>query len=276
MTAAVRAEGVVHIHRMEGAEVVALRSVDLVVNEGETVALLGPSGSGKSTLLTLLAGLQRPTAGSLLVRGHDLSRLTQRELLSFRAREVGVVLQDPRRNLLPYATCAGNIAFAQKPTRHSAATKRRRAHELLDAVGLADRAAATVGALSGGEQQRLAVAVAVANGPALLLADEPTSQLDADASSDVVGLLRAANDELGITVVLVTHDPEVGAALGRTVTIRDGRVGAEGRAGEEYAVVSRDGTVQLPEDVLDLLPPGSLTQVIRGEHGVELRRVDES
>jgi ABC-type lipoprotein export system ATPase subunit len=276
MTVAVRAEGVVHIHRMEGAEVVALRSVDLVVEDGETVALLGPSGSGKSTLLTLLAGLQRPTAGSLLVRGHDMSRLSQRELLSFRAREVGVVLQDPRRNLLSFATCAGNIAFAQKPTRHSTAVKRRRTHELLDAVGLADRASTTVGALSGGEQQRLAVAVAVANGPQLLLADEPTSQLDADASGDVVELLRAANDELGITVVLVTHDPDVGAALGRTVTIRDGRVGAEGRAGEEFAVVGRDGTVQLPEDVLDLLPPGSLTQVVRGEHGVELRRVEGS
>jgi ABC-type lipoprotein export system ATPase subunit len=276
VTAAVRAEGVVHIHRLEGAEVVALRSVDLVVEAGETVALLGPSGSGKSTLLTLLAGLQRPTAGSLLVRGHDMARMSQRELLSFRAREVGVVLQDPRRNLLPYATCAGNVAFAQRPTRHVRAVKRRRMHELLDAVGLADRVATPAAELSGGEQQRLAIAVAVANGPQLLLADEPTSQLDATSSRDVVDLLRAANDDLGVTIVLVTHDPEVGAALGRTVTIRDGRVGAEGRAGEEYAVIGRDGTVQLPEDVLDVLPPGSLTQVVRGEHGVELRRVDES
>lgn len=275
MTAAVRAEGLVHIHRLEETEVVALRSVDLVVDEGETVALLGPSGSGKSTLLTLLAGLQRPTAGSLVVRGRNMSRLSERELLSFRAREVGIVLQDPRRNLLPYATCAGNLAFAQRPTRHASAVKRRRRHELLEAIGLGDRAGTPASALSGGEQQRLAVAVAVANGPQLLLADEPTSQLDADASRDIVDLLRTANDELGVTVVLVTHDAEVGQALSRTVTIRDGRVGAEGRAGEEYAVVSRDGTVQLPEDVLDLLPPGSLTQVLRTEDGVVLRRVEE-
>jgi ABC-type lipoprotein export system ATPase subunit len=275
MTAAVRAEGVVHIHRVEGAEVVALRSVDLVVEEGETVALLGPSGSGKSTLLTLLAGLQRPTAGSLVVRGRDMGRLTERDLLSFRAREVGVVLQDPRRNLLPYATAAGNVDFAQRPTRRSSASKKKRTADLLEAVGLADRAGARVSSLSGGEQQRLAVAVAVANGPQLLLADEPTSQLDAEATAEVVGLLRAANADLGITVVLVTHDPDVGTALGRTVTIRDGRVGAEGRAGEEFAVVGRDGTLQLPQDVLDLLPPGSLTQVLRTEDGVVLRRVEE-
>ena len=275
MTSAVVAEGLVHIHRVEGAEVVALRSVDLAVAEGEMLALLGPSGSGKSTLLTLLAGLQRPTAGSLVVRGRDMGRLSERELLSFRAREVGVVLQDPRRNLLPYATAAGNVDFAQAPTRRSRSVKRRRTADLLDAVGLGDRARTPVTHLSGGEQQRLAVAVAVANGPQLLLADEPTSQLDADATTEVIDLLRAANEDLGLTVVVVTHDPEVGAALGRTVTIRDGRVGTEGRAGEEYAVVGRDGTVQLPQDVLDLLPPGSLTQVLRGEHGVELRRVAE-
>ena len=275
MTAAVVAEGLVHIHRVEGAEVVALRSVDLTVGEGEMLALLGPSGSGKSTLLTLLAGLQRPTAGSLVVRGHDMSRLSERDLLSFRAREVGVVLQDPRRNLLPYATAAGNIDFAQSPTRRTTKVKRRRTRDLLAAVGLGDRAGALAGQLSGGEQQRLAVAVAVANGPQLLLADEPTSQLDAAATAEVVELLRAANEDLGLTVVVVTHDPDVGAALGRTVTIRDGRVGTEGRAGEEFAVVGRDGTVQLPQDVLDLLPPGSLTQVLLRDQGVELRRVDE-
>jgi ABC-type lipoprotein export system ATPase subunit len=275
VTAAVSAEGLVHIHRLEGTEVVALRSVDLVVEDGEMLALLGPSGSGKSTLLTLLAGLQRPTAGSLVVRGHDMSRLSERDLLAFRAREVGVVLQDPGRNLLPYATAAGNIDFAQSATRRTTKVKRRRTRDLLAAVGLADQAGSVAAQLSGGEQQRLAVAVAVANGPPLLVADEPTSQLDAAASAEVVELLRAANEDLGLTVVVVTHDPEVGAALGRTVTIRDGRVGTEGRAGEEYAVVGRDGTVQLPQDVLDVLPPGSLTQVLRHHRSVELRRVDE-
>ncbi len=274
MTVAVHAEGIVVIHRVEGAEVMALRSVDLTVEEGELLALVGPSGSGKSSLLSLIAGLARPTAGSLTVRGHDMMRMSQRALQSFRAREVGVVLQDPARNLLPYATAAGNLAFAQQPTRRTAASKRRRTEDLLEAVGLGGRRSVVAEALSPGEQQRLAVAVSVANGPSLLLADEPTSQVDPGSTGDIVDLLRAASTDMGVTVILVTHDPVVGAALDRTVTIRDGRVGAEGRDGEEYAVVGRDGTLTLPPDTQDLLPPGSLAQVLRGVDGVTLRRVE--
>ncbi|HET7310980.1 MAG TPA: ABC transporter ATP-binding protein [Mycobacteriales bacterium] len=273
---AVRCDNLVHVYGTAGAEVAALRGVDFVVRQGETVALLGPSGAGKTTLLWHLAGLLRPTAGSVEVIGHPLSKLTNAQLADIRLREIGVVLQNPGRNLLPYDTALGNVLFAQRPARRSGAAKRRRALRLLEAVGLASASNRVAGRLSGGEQQRLAIAVAVANGPGLLLADEPTSQLDPTSADAVMELIRATNAEDGTTVVAVTHDAAVGAALGRTVTIRDGRVGSEGRAGEDYVVVGRDGTVQLPPELLDALPPGSLARALRHEHGVDLRRIYET
>jgi ABC-type lipoprotein export system ATPase subunit len=247
--------------------------VDLVVSEGETVALLGPSGAGKTTLLWHLAGLLRPTAGAVEVIGHRLASMAPNELAALRLREIGIVLQNPGRNLLAYDTALGNVLFAQRPMRRSGAAKRRRARSLLEAVGLGPAAQRLAGRMSGGEQQRLAIAVALANSPGLLLADEPTSQLDPVSAEAVLELIRAANTEYGTTVVAVTHDAAVGAALQRTVTIRDGRVGAEGRSGEDYVVVGRDGTVQLPPELLDDLPPGTLARAVRHEHGVDLRRV---
>jgi ABC-type lipoprotein export system ATPase subunit len=271
----VRCDNLVHVYGTPGAEVAALRGVDLVVDEGETVALLGPSGAGKTTLLWHLAGLLRPTAGFVEVTGRRLATMTPRELATLRLREIGVVLQNPGRNLLPYDTALGNLLFAQRPVHRSGAAKRRRAMNLLDSVGLAGAGHRVAGRLSGGEQQRLAVAVALANNPGILLADEPTSQLDPVSADAVLDLIKEANRESGTTVVAVTHDVAVGAALGRTVTIRDGRVGAEGRSGEDYVVVGRDGTVQLPPELLDALPPGSLARAVRHDHGVDLRRVYE-
>ncbi|HCU94206.1 MAG TPA: ABC transporter ATP-binding protein [Actinobacteria bacterium] len=270
---AVRCDNLVHVYGTPGQEVTALRGVDLTVDGGETVALLGPSGAGKSTLLWLLAGLLRPTAGTVEVYGRKPGALSAQAAAGLRRSEVGVVLQTPGRNLLPYETALGNIMFAQRPTRRRWAARHRRAAQLLDMVGLGPVAHRPAGKLAGGEQQRLAVAVAVANKPRLLLADEPTSQLDPGSAADVIGLIQTANRESGITALVVTHDPAVGAAFGRTVTIRDGRVGAEGRAGEEFVVVGRDGTVQLPPDTLDLLPPGSLARAVRTANGVELRPV---
>ncbi len=272
--AMVRCEGLVQVYGAPGHEVTALRGVDLTVAEGETLALLGPSGAGKLTLLWLFAGLLRPTAGRVEVCGRRLTDLTARAAADLRLREVGVVLQNPGRNLLHNETATGNVLFAQGPTRRRRTVKRRRAAGLLDAVGLSQVAHRPAGRLSGGEQQRLALAVALANGPRLLLADEPTSQLDHGSAGPVIDLIRAANEDLGTTVVVVTHDPAVGAALGRTVTIRDGRVGAEGHQGEDYLVVSRDGSVQLPAEVLEgTLPPGSLARAVPTAEGVELRRV---
>lgn len=220
----VRCEDVSHTYAVEDDQVLALDHVDLDVAAGEAVALLGPSGSGKSTLLTLLAGLLRPTEGRVQVGQYDVHGMTERQLLEMRSAEVAVVLQNPGRNLLPYASAAENVLFAQL-----ASTQRRRRPPttpatLLERLGLAPLAAARAGLLSGGEQQRLALAVALANGPGLLLADEPTSQLDAANRDQVLELFTAANADFGTTLVVVTHDPEVGRALGRTVSLRDGRV----------------------------------------------------
>jgi ABC-type lipoprotein export system ATPase subunit len=265
----------VQIYGAEGQTVTALRGVDLKVAGGETVALLGPSGAGKSTLLWLLAGLLRPTAGLVEVCGVKVADLRSAEAARMRMREVGVVMQNPGRNLLPYETALGNVLFAQAPARKTrAGTRRQSAARLLEAVGLEKLARRPAGRLSGGEQQRLAVAVALANGPQLLLADEPTSQLDRHSAAQVVTLLQAANTDFGTTVIVVTHDEYVGKAFGRTITIRDGKVGAEGHDGEDYLVVGRDGSVQLPPDVLDALPPGTLARAVRTEAGVEIRRAD--
>ncbi|NUR89371.1 MAG: ABC transporter ATP-binding protein [Nonomuraea sp.] len=270
MNAAVRCEGIVQIYQAQDVEVVALRDVDLVIDPGETVSLLGPSGAGKSTLLWLLAGLLRPSAGRLLLDSTDVGRLDQRKLDRLRARHIGMVLQNPARNLISYLDASRNVAFAQRAVRRD----RRRVKDLLRRVGLDGAGARPAGRMSGGEQQRLAIAVALANKPRLLLADEPTSQLDAESAQAVIDLIRRAAREDGTTAVVVTHDPAVGAALGRTVTIRDGRVGAEGRHGEDFVVVGREGAIQIPPEYHHLLPPGSRARIEPLEDGVTLRRVD--
>jgi putative ABC transport system ATP-binding protein len=256
----VTCRGVVSIYRLEGYDVVALAGVDLDIAAGEAVAMLGPSGSGKSTLLSVLAGLLRPAAGRVTVGDHDLSRASDVERRRMRATGVGVVLQGVDRNLLPHLTAERNIRFAQR-----AVPPRRRRElptpaELLALVGFEGQPGTRPPALAPGARQRLALAVALANRPGLLLADEPTSGLDRHARDEVVEALAAVR-AAGCTVVVVTHDPTVGARLGRTVTIRDGRVGAEGRLGEDYSVVGRDGTVHLPPDVLAAVPPGTLLRV---------------
>ncbi len=270
---AVRLEGVVHLYHQRGADIVALRGVDLDVAGGEMVALLGPSGMGKSTVMRLVAGLTRPSAGVVWVGGHELSKLSATERRALRATDIGYLVQGTDPNLLMHATALQNIWFAQ----HGARARGRRPplepDELLDLLGLSPLAGARMDDLSRGQQQLVALVAAVASGPGLLLADEPTSQLDVEAGAGVVDLLRRINAEFGTTVVLVTHDSAISSSFPRTVTIRDGRVGAEGRHGEEYAVVDGSGSVQLPADVLDILPPATRVRVVRGPEGVELRIV---
>ncbi|MGZ4638868.1 MAG: ABC transporter ATP-binding protein [Actinomycetes bacterium] len=267
---AVRCDSLVHIYRVEGNDVVALRGVDLDVDAGERVALLGPSGSGKSTLLNLIGGLLRPSAGRLLVGPHDVGKMNERQLLGMRATAVGMVLQGAARNLLPFATAEENVRFAQRAVPRERRRQVPGPRKLLESLQLGDIAGARLSSLSGGEQQRVAVAVGVANGPGVLLADEPTSQLDAPAREQVLGLLERVNEQFGTTVVLVTHDPEVGLHLGRTVTMRGGRVGAEGRRGEQFSVIDKDGSVHLPEELLDEWPPGTLVRGHRDEDGLRL------
>lgn len=256
----VRCEGVVHIYPASGEgldDVVALRGIDLDVSPGEFVSLLGPSGSGKSTVLGLLAGMLRPSAGRVLVGPHDVGRMPPRSLARLRGSVVALVLQNPSRNLLAYATVRQNVAFAAGPSS-------RGSDELLERLGLAALADRVTGRLSDGEQQCVAIAAALSSGAQLVLADEPTSQLDAVGREHVMELLAQVHAEFGCTVVLVTHDSSVAARSQRTVTIRDGRVGSEGVHGREYAVVGRDGSLQLPPQLSEEFPPGTLLEV-RGD-----------
>jgi ABC-type lipoprotein export system ATPase subunit len=279
----VSCHGLVHIYRLEGNDVVALSGVDLDVAGSEVVGLLGPSGSGKSTLLNLFAGLLRPSAGRLHVGAHEIARMDEKGLARMRATDVGVVLQGAMRNLLPYATPIDNVRFAQRGARKLRAARESRddligadlpdAHEVLAQVGLADHARTALPGLSPGQRQRLAVGVGLAARPGLLLLDEPTSQLDHEGRDEVLQAVTDINRDLGTTVVAVTHDPDVAQRLPRTVTIRDGRVGAEGRRGEDFAVVARDGSLTLPPDILEAVPPGSLLRVTVVDNGaVRLER----
>jgi ABC-type lipoprotein export system ATPase subunit len=264
----VSCRGLVTIYRLEGYEVVALAGVDLDIRPGESVAMLGPSGSGKSTLLAVLAGLLRPSAGRAYVGSVDLAKASETELARMRAGDVGVSLQNAQRSLLPYLTAQQNVRFAQRPAVHRELLS---PDEVLGLVGLTDRSRnrREPRDLTPGERQRLAIAVALARRPGLLLVDEPTSQLDPQARDEVISALQTVNSA-GTTVVAVTHDPAVGEPMGRTVTIRDGRVGAQGVRGEEFAVVGRDGSIHLPHDLLERMPPGTHLRIVDQPDGSAL------
>lgn len=261
--------GLVYIYRLEGYDVVALSGVDIDIAAGESVALVGPSGSGKSTLVALIAGLLRPSAGRLHVGRHDLVKADDDELQRLRAGEIGMILQGSDRNLIPYLSATDNIRFAQRGIRRRDRSELASPRELLALVGLDPDSDdhARISQLTLGQRQRLAVAVGIAGGAGLLLADEPTAQLDAEARDEVVQALLAVH-AAGHTVVVVTHDPEVGAHMGRTVTIRGGRVGSEGRRGEDFLVMGAGGTVHLPPEVTARFPAGSLLRVAQDEDGV--------
>jgi ABC-type lipoprotein export system ATPase subunit len=261
---------VVHIYRAEAGDVVALAGVDLSISPGEMLALVGPSGSGKSTLVALLAGLMRPSAGRVNVGTYDLGKLSDAEISRLRGTEVGVVLQGAARNLLPYTSVHRNVWLAQRRAAATAGISLDDPDRILDLVGLGGLGRSRIGELAPGARQRAAVAVAIAAGPGLLLVDEPTSQLDASGRDEVLHALETVNTERGTTIVVVTHDAEVGARLGRAVTIRDGRVGAEGRDGQDFAVVAGDGTIQLPPELLGRYPPGTLFTVDHEDGTVSL------
>ena len=262
--AVIACDGLVRIYKLADLEVVALQGLDLLVAGGEMIAIVGASGSGKSTLLAILGGMDVPSAGRAVVAGYDLGRLGNAERTRFRRRIVGFVWQQAGRNLLPYLSAVENVELPMVLDGRKA--RRVRATELLDIVGLADRATHRPDRLSGGEQQRVAIAVALANDPSVVLADEPTGELDSRTSEEVFGLLRRVNRELGTTIVIVTHDAFVSEQVGRTVAIRDGRTstetlrrteqtdGGQHRViSEEYAVLDRAGRLQLPRSHVDAL-----------------------
>jgi ABC-type lipoprotein export system ATPase subunit len=255
----------VRIYTAEGIEVQALQGLDLVVENGELTALVGASGSGKSTLMNILAGLDTPTAGSVRVGGHDLASLSSRQRLGYRRSVVGFIWQQTARNLLPYLTAAMNIDLPLRLAGAGRSARRNRATELLELLGVAHCAGRRPDQMSGGEQQRVSIGVALANSPSVLLADEPTGELDSATAAMVFGALQTANAELGVTVLVVTHDPAVSSMVRRTIAIRDGRTATEtlrhgaaddsGALGHavEYAVLDRAGRLQLPREMTENL-----------------------
>ncbi|GGS99016.1 MULTISPECIES: ABC transporter ATP-binding protein [Streptomyces] len=267
---AIACDRLVRIFSTDGIEVQALQGLELTVARGDLVALVGASGSGKSTLLNILAGLDVPTAGTATVDGYDLLEMSAKDRLRYRREAVGFVWQQTARNLLPFLTAAQNVALPLQLAGRTRGAARRQAAarvgELLDALGIGDLAGRRPAELSGGQQQRVAIAVAMANDPAVLLADEPTGELDSETGAAVFEALRTVNRELGATVVVVTHDPLVAGEVRRTVAIRDGRTssevlrrtvtdehGAESVSEREYVVLDRTGRVQLPRKFLEAL-----------------------
>jgi putative ABC transport system ATP-binding protein len=218
----VEARGITKVYRMEGVEVRALDGVDMAVAHGDSLAIMGPSGSGKSTLLGLLGGLDRPTSGSLAFEGRDVASLDDDELARVRNQVVGFVFQNFQ--LLPRTSALGNVGLPLVYRGLGRAERRRRATEALEAVGLAQRLQHRPSQLSGGEQQRVAIARALAAEPAMLLADEPTGNLDSRSGDEVLELLARLRAERGVAVVVVTHDASVAARLDHTLLVRDGRL----------------------------------------------------
>jgi ABC-type lipoprotein export system ATPase subunit len=256
----------VRIYVAAGIEVQALQGLDLLVADGELVAVVGASGSGKSTLMNILAGLDTPTAGSVRVAGHDLAAMNARQRLSYRRRVVGFIWQQTSRNLLPYLTAQQNVELPMRLAGVRASARPGRATELLGLLGLGDCLHRRPDQMSGGEQQRAAVAVSLVNEPKVLLADEPTGELDSVTAAEVFGALQKVNEELGVTVLIVTHDPAVSSVVRRVVAIRDGRTstetlrhattgdeGEEGQHAVEYAVLDRAGRLQLPKEMTEPL-----------------------
>lgn len=259
-------DNLVKIYKIADLEVVALQGLDLVVDEGEFIAIVGASGSGKSTLLNVLGGLDTPSAGHARVAGYDLLDMNARDRTFYRRRTVGFVWQQTARNLLPYLSAVENVELPMTLDGGSGRYRRFRALELLEKVGLADRAHHRPAQLSGGEQQRVAIAVALANQPRVVFADEPTGELDSRTAAEIFDVLRDINQAEGGTIVVVTHDPLVAEHVTRTVAIRDGRtssevlrrteideVGAHRVVSEEFAVLDRVGRMQLPHEYVEAL-----------------------
>ncbi|MBN1666005.1 MAG: ABC transporter ATP-binding protein [Anaerolineales bacterium] len=220
-------DNLVKIYKIADLEVVALQGLDLLVREGELLGIVGASGSGKSTLLNILGGLDRPSAGRVWVGGNDLLKYNDRDLDRYRRTMVGFVWQQSARNLIPYLTAVENVEVPMTLSGLPVSKKRRRAEELLDAVGLADRRHHHLSRLSGGEQQRVAIAVSLANEPSLLLADEPTGEVDEATAHTIYDILRRLNQEQGQTILIVSHDQGIAHQVDRVVAIRDGKTAAE-------------------------------------------------
>ena len=272
-------DGLVKIYKVQDLEVMALQGLDLMVDRGEFMAIIGPSGSGKSSLMNILGGLDRPSAGKVIIDGQDLLKLSNYALTRYRRQKVGFVWQQPSRNLIPYLKVEDNVELQMVVSGMSYKERKAWTHELLSAVGLWERRHHTMQQLSGGEQQRTAIAVALANKPVLLLADEPTGEVDTATAKTVLDTWRHLNEAYNLSIVTVTHDTRIADEVDRVVTIRDGKTSSErvrrlhaaerAERGEneegqapaveeqvayhEYVVLDYAGRLQIPREHLDAL-----------------------
>jgi ABC-type lipoprotein export system ATPase subunit len=280
-------ENLVKIYRLEShdgsdasVEVQALQGLDIAIAEGEMIGIVGASGSGKSTLLNILGGLDRPTGGRALVARQDLGRLSQSALDAYRLNQVGFVWQHGARNLIPYLTAEENIELPLTLSGQGGAKVRQRALQLLDLVGLSARIGHRMEELSGGEQQRVAIAIALSNRPSLLLADEPTGELDTATAQTIYDLLRDLNKKLSLTIVIVSHDSAIARQVDRVVAVRDGKLASETvrvqksegeHHLEELAVLDAAGRLQLPREYLEHFHIRRRVRIEVTEEGILIR-----
>ena len=266
----IQADGLVKIYKSKQTEVLALQGLDLTVEKGELTALIGNSGSGKSTFLNMIGGVDRPSAGSLLVDGKNLFTMGERELVCYKRDTVGFVWQNNARNLLPYLSALENIMLPMHISGQK--KKKEKALELLEQVGMTAKRNNRLNTMSGGEQQRIAIAIALANNPKLLLADEPTGSVDTKTADIIFDIFRELNRN-GQTILIVTHDIALSKKVRRVVAIRDGKISSERilkekyadrlkeltvdwrneDTQEEYAVIDKAGRVQIPRELWDKL-----------------------
>jgi ABC-type lipoprotein export system ATPase subunit len=288
-------DNLVKIYKVADLEVVALQGLDLEVMPGEIMAMVGASGSGKSTLLNILGGLDIPSAGKCIVDSNDLTRLVELQRINYRRHIIGHLWQQSGRNLLPELTIAANVELPQMLSGVDERTRRSRASELLGLVGLGAHTRKRPDQLSGGEQQRAGIAVALANSPKLLLADEPTGELDSATAADILALLVSLSNNLGLTIIIVTHDSAIAAGVDRTIAIRDGRtstetirrqeplvagneqilarsavIGLSSETHQESVLIDRVGRLQLPKEALEHFPFNGRAEVRIAEDHVEL------
>ena len=278
------------IYKIADLEVVALRGLDLRVNSGEIIAIVGASGSGKSTLLNILAGYDNPSAGSISVGQYNLLDMKSEEITAYRRREIGFVWQQTERNLFGYLTARENIEVPMMIAGGGRKATQKRTDFLLASVGLLDRADHPPQQLSGGEQQRVAIAVALANEPSLLLADEPTGELDDRTGTEILDLLNNICVDFGTTIIIVTHDSAISKSVGRAISIRDGktstetrrpidfgtRIGGKAAPGDKFYLVDASGRIQLPPEILEKMDIHDRVRIEMGENHVILRNSDDN
>jgi len=275
----IHCDSLVKIYKVANLEVIALQGLDLNVARGEMLGIVGASGSGKSTLMNILGGLDRPSAGRVWVAGNDLLKMSYEAINEYRRTKIGFIWQQGARNLIPYLTALENVRLPITITAQDWSKAKPRAEALLDSVGLSERKHHRLSELSGGEQQRVAIAVALANNPVLLLADEPTGEVDTATALGIFQLLKDLNQQYGLTTVIVSHDTGIHEHVDRVVAIRDGKTASEtvrqsaSNATEEFVLLDSAGRLQVPREYLEQFNIQGRVHLEAVEEGILIRPV---